>query len=263
MSAARARDSAIAESAHSPRDRERPCRPRWRAFGRCRSLADQRIAPETGRPRATRHGALQPWHWRRSQKTAPWPRPWSVRALLVLRPVSDLGQVSWPRETTHMATVRKNGTPWRKDVREPPRLRVPRVARGASCNARCPLQLTPRATAGSSSDHHAACTGGGQAPRACQAARPQKMVHASDQPPSPYWQTVPRAVSRAPSALRSTLLPASPARRRPWPHGGSHASALARRRWYNCLDPDLNKDPFTRKEEEDLLKAHGWTSLPA
>ena len=47
-----------------------PCRPRWRAFGRCRSLADQRIAPETGRPRATRQGALQPWHWRRSQKTA-------------------------------------------------------------------------------------------------------------------------------------------------------------------------------------------------
>ena len=51
---------------------ERPCRPRWRAFGRCRSLADQRIAPETGRPRATRQGALQPWHWRRSQKTALW-----------------------------------------------------------------------------------------------------------------------------------------------------------------------------------------------
>ena len=51
---------------------ERPCRPRWRAFGRCRSLADQRIASETGRPRATRQGALQPWHWRRSQKTALW-----------------------------------------------------------------------------------------------------------------------------------------------------------------------------------------------
>ena len=55
-----------------PATAERPCRPRWRAFGRCRSLADQRIAPETGRPRATRQGALQPWHWRRSQKTALW-----------------------------------------------------------------------------------------------------------------------------------------------------------------------------------------------
>ena len=32
----------------------------WRTFGRCRSLADQRIAPETGRPRATRQGALRP-----------------------------------------------------------------------------------------------------------------------------------------------------------------------------------------------------------
>ena len=94
-SAARAIAPAAA-AAHSPRaTSERPWMSagRWRAFGRCRSLADQRIAPETGRPRATRQGALQPWHWRRSQKTALW-RPacassFSARARATLSDALD------------------------------------------------------------------------------------------------------------------------------------------------------------------------------
>ena len=83
-------DSAIVPESHgfrscsrssspAPRDPNQPERPPGDHVGHdgghlaaCRSLADQRIAPETGRPRATRQGALQPWHWRRSQKTALW-----------------------------------------------------------------------------------------------------------------------------------------------------------------------------------------------
>ncbi|KAL1216943.1 Transcription factor MYB52 [Cardamine amara subsp. amara] len=49
-------------------------------------------------------------------------------------------------------------------------------------------------------------------------------------------------------------------------HFGGRSGKSCRLRWYNQLDPNINKRPFTLEEEERLLKAHAihgnrWASM--